>query len=166
MPLERQIESARGDGQRPGGHRIKGDLVPTNQGRVVRLPPPPAPLDLKERGQTEWDKIWSAGEVWLHPNEDYHWVEQIAHAYDDIDAFRDEIKRTGLIIKGYAGQQVANPLLKEIRDAENVIRKCLSILGFSPTDRARLGLAEIKVQSGLAELQTRINNKRNGKAKK
>jgi P27 family predicted phage terminase small subunit len=165
MPLERQKESMRGDGLRPGGHRPSKDLaiIPDQNYRVQRFQPPPPPADLRERGTAEWVKIWQAGSRWLHPEEDYHWIEQISHAYDDISAFREEIERTGLIVKGYAGQLTANPLLREIRDAENVIRKCLSVLGFSPTDRARLGLAEIKVQSGLQSLQNEIKDKRNGK---
>jgi phage terminase small subunit len=56
----------------------------------------------------------------------------------------------------------ANPLLREIRDAESVIRKCLSMIGFSPTDRAKLGLAEIKVQAGIADLQSKTQSIRGG----
>jgi P27 family predicted phage terminase small subunit len=100
----------------------------------------------------------------LHPAEDYHWIEMISRAYDDIAQFREEIEKTGLIVKGYAGQMTANPLLREIREAESVIRKCLSQIGFSPTDRARLGLAEVKRQTGMADLQAKINKKRSGKA--
>jgi P27 family predicted phage terminase small subunit len=116
------------------------------------------------RGLTEWNNIWKAGQVWLHPTEDYHWVEMIARAYNDIVQFRKKIEEDGLIVKGYAGQLTAHPLLREIREAEAVIRKCLSILGFSPTDRARLGLAEIKRQSKIMDLQNRIGDVRNGKA--
>lgn len=166
VPLERQRDSMRGDGLRPGGHRPTKELAVPSQNRRVQVVPPPAPpASLKERGTTEWEKIWVAGRAWLHPAEDYHWVEQISHAYDDIAAFREEIENTGLIVKGYAGQMTANPLLREIRDAENVIRKCLSVLGFSPTDRARLGLAELKVQSGLQGLQEKIKDKRSGNGK-
>lgn len=35
--------------------------------------------------------------------------------------------------------------------AEALIRKCLSVLGISPTDRARLGLAEVKKETALQE---------------
>lgn len=111
----------------------------------------------------EWEKVWTAGRVWLHPTEDYHWVEQISFAYDEISQFREEIEKTGLIVKGYAGQMTANPLLREIRDAQSVIRKCLSMLGFSPTDRAKLGLAELKVQTGIADLQNKTKEARGGR---
>ena len=55
------------------------------------------------------------------------------------------------MVPGYRpGMTVANPLISEIRKAEDTIRKCLSQLGFSPTDRARLKLTELK---GASELQ-------------
>lgn len=156
-PIERQIMDSRGDGLRPGGHRPTTDLVHISRGDLG-VPDPPD--GLKDRGLAEWDKIWAAGRHWLHPAEDYHWIEQISRAYDDIAEFRAEVEKTGLIVKGYAGQQTANPLLREIDAQQSTIRKCLSQLGFSPTDRARLGLAEIKRQSGLQELQERQGKKK------
>lgn len=160
IPQERRKKLAAGDGQRSGGHRdVKpGTLVPVPRDAPVGVPEPPE--GLAERGLTEWDKIWAAGRPWMHPNEDYHWVEQIVRAYDDIEVFRAQVKKRGLYVSGYAGQVVANPLLKEIRVLEATIRTCLSKLGFSPADRASLGLAEIKRQSGLAELQNRTKANR------
>ena len=159
IPLERRELDARGDGLLPGGHRPKGGVLVR---RAVVLDVPEPPEGLGERGLAEWGNVWTAGMQWLHPEEDYHWVEQIAAAYDEIVQFREEIEKTGLIVKGYAGQMTANPLLREIRDAQAVIRKCLSMLGFSPTDRAKLGLAEIKRQTGIAKLQNKTQQKRGG----
>lgn len=161
IPLERREVSKRGDGLLPGGHRPKpGKTVEVRARANLAAPEPPEGLG--ERGLEEWEKIWDAGARWLHPDEDYHWTEQISRAYDDIAAFREEIDKTGLIVKGYAGQMTANPLLREIRDAEAVIRKCLSLLGFSPTDRAKLGLAEIQRQTGLAKMQAETARLRGG----
>lgn len=161
IPKERRAVSARGDGLLPGGHRPGKEIELRGSGNIL-VPDPPEGLG--ERGASEWGKIWAAGRIWLHPAEDYHWVEMISRAYDDIAEFRTEIEKTGLIVKGYAGQMTANPLLREIREAESAIRKCLSMLGFSPSDRARLGLAEIKRQSGIADLQAKMKDKRNGRA--
>jgi hypothetical protein len=51
------------------------------------------------------------------------------------------IRQRGLVVTGYAGQVVAHPLVVEIRKCEETIRKCLSVLGISPTDQgaARAG---------------------------
>lgn len=158
IPIERQQATAKGDGRRPGGRAVTGTIVPTNP-RGITIPP--APPDLGERGTLEWYRIWEAGQVWLHPTEDYHWIDQIAHAYDDIELFRAEIARTGLIVKGYTKDMlVANPLIKEVRMLEATIRKCLSQIGFSPADRAKLGLVEVKRQTGLANLQRATREKR------
>jgi P27 family predicted phage terminase small subunit len=112
---------------------------------------PTRPRNLGPRGRKEWLKVWTAGH-WLHDDQDYAWVEQIVRAYDDIDVFRVRIEADGLVVKGSLGQPVAHPLVAEIRKCEATIRTCLSILGFSPTDRARLGLAEAKAQSALQDL--------------
>lgn len=119
---------------------------------------PPAPEGLGDRGALEWAKIWQAGR-WLWPDQDYAWVEQVARAYDDLATFRAEVAVMGLTVEGYNGQTVANPLIAEMRRCEDTIRKCLSQLGFSPTDRARLKLTELK---GASELQKLVNNAGNG----
>lgn len=156
-PLERRELLAKGDGlgTSHGGKKkelavITGEIVA--DGASCEVEPP---FGLEGRGLVEWEKIWTAGKSWLHPNEDYHWVEQISHAYNDMEEFRRQIAIQGLTVKGYAGQVAANPLIKEVRECERTIRSCLSAIGFSPTDRARLGLAEIAAQNGLQKLQNK-----------
>jgi P27 family predicted phage terminase small subunit len=146
QPIERQRAKASGDGRTPGGREV----VKAQYTIVKREDAPPIPRGLQYRGKKEWAKIWDSG-PWLNPEQDYAWVEQIARAYDDMDTFRKQVTQEGLIAKGYAGQVVAHPLLAEIRKCEETIRKCLSILGYSPTDRARLGIAEVKRQTALQE---------------
>lgn len=143
-PLERQQAKARGDGRTPGGREI----VKAEYTLIKREDAPPMPSGLQRRGKAEWAKVWASG-PWLLPSQDYAWVEQVARAYDDIDTYRKRVANDGLVVTGYAGQTVAHPLVAEIRKCEETIRKCLSILGFSPTDRARLGLAVVKQETAL-----------------
>lgn len=163
-PLEKQRATARGDGRTPGGRKITPPTQPTTG--TVALPDasgiapssvlpalPALPDGLGQRGEVEWYKIWETGQSWLHPQEDFRWVEMIARAYDDNDAFRKKVKSDGLVCKGYAGQDVAHPLIAEIRKNDALIMKCLSVLGFSPSDRARLGIAHVKLKTGLQNLQ-------------
>lgn len=152
-PIERQQRKARGDGRTPGGREI----VKAPYTIVKRVDAPPTPRGLQVRGKQEWDKIWASG-PWLNPDQDYAWVEMTARAYDDIATFRKRIESDGLIVTGYAGQTVAHPLIAEIRKCEAVIQKCLSILGYSPTDRARLGLAEIKKEDALAKFRKTVED--------
>jgi len=113
---------------------------------------PELPADIEApRAVEEWEKVWTAG-FWLKRDQDYHWVEMIARAYQDIEGYRAHIKQTGLITKGYAGQDAANPMIAEIRKCEATIQKCLQILGFSPTDRAKLAIVESQAQNALQKM--------------
>lgn len=147
-PVERIRATARNS-----THKADGRPLPAVRETIVKdVLVPDKPGDLGERGSREWDSIWLAGSSWLAPAQDYRWVEIICRAYDDIEGFRAKVAEMGLTVKGSMGQITANPLIMEIRRAEAQIMKALSTLGFSPSDRARLGLAEIKVRSKLEEM--------------
>ena len=152
-PLEQRELLSKGDGQQ-GGHKAppSTEITPRDGAYI-----PVCPDQLGERGLTEWEKVWTAG-WWLKEDQDYHWVVMLARAYDQIDEFAAKIAKDGLVVKGYNGQKTAHPLLKEMRDAERVVMKALSTLGFSPSDRARLGFKEAQAQNEIAKLQTRTRN--------
>lgn len=148
-PLERRALESKGDGQAVshGQSAPSAELVPRESAQF-----PVCPDDLGDRGEVEWLKVWSAG-WWLNEEQDYHWVLTLSKAYDDMQAFREQVEHDGLVVTGYAGQMTAHPLIKEIRDCERQIMKCLSTLGFSPSDRARLGIQAVKQQNELQKLQ-------------
>lgn len=158
-PLERRALEARGDGRTVRGRRPVSAALALAPAAEL----PVMPEGLGERGEAEWYKLWTAGR-WLRGDQDYHWAEQVVRAYDDMAAFRERVARDGLIARGSMGQVIAHPLIAEIRKCEDTIRRCLSSLGFSPADRARLGLQEAKAQSALAGLQdkARANQQRGG----
>ena len=154
-PLERLRATQRNSTTKADGRpipRMSTDVA-IRQGNA---PVPRAPKGLQYQGKTQWVKIWTAG-FWLKEDQDYHWVSQIAQAYDDIAAYRDKIAEIGLIVTGYNGQDTANPLIAEIRKCEATIRTCLSTLGFSPTDRAKLGIIEVKARNALADYLEKQN---------
>lgn len=138
VPIER-MQARSANGKTLGGR----DLVVHDVAEMARVQPPEAPEGLGDRGSVEWSKIWEAGR-WLWPDQDYAWVEQTARAYDDLAEYRKVVASEGLTVEGYAGQTTAHPLIAEMRKCEDTIRRCLSQLGFSPTDRARLKLTELK----------------------
>jgi P27 family predicted phage terminase small subunit len=74
--------------------------------------------------------------------------------------YRAEVEEMGLTVTGYAGQIVANPLLNEIRKLEQTIQKCLQVLGFSPTDRAKLAIVEGQAQNAVQKMIDRQREKR------
>lgn len=134
------------DGKTPG----KRNLPEPYKGAINRtVPEPPRPLE--GRGAEEWEKIWEAG-FWLKRDQDYAWVEMLAGAYSDIETFRAAVQETSLTVTGYNGQLVAHPLIAEIRKCEATIQKCLQVLGFSPTDRAKLAIREAEARSALQKM--------------
>lgn len=157
-PIERRQAQARGDGRTPSKLPVPvtGAVTVTSNRRT-----PPAPRGLGPRGRLEWRKIWTAG-FWLKDEQDYHWVEMISRSYSDIEVFRKQIEEEGLVVTGYAGQPAAHPLIAEIRKCEATIQKCLSILGFSPTDRARLMLGEAKAQNAVLEMMANKDRDKQG----
>jgi P27 family predicted phage terminase small subunit len=156
-PLEERVNEARGSGYAANGKKIDKAATTTLVLAEPNSTIPEPPIGLKGRGTIEWVQIWSKV-PWLHPDQDYHLVEQIVRNYDDMSEFRQQIQRDGLMVKGYAGQLTANPLIKEIRTCEATIRKCLSMLGVSPTDRVKLGLNEMKRQDKLSDLRKKTQD--------
>lgn len=121
---------------------------------------PEPPEGLGVRGLQEWNKVWAEG-FWMNEAADYHWVLMIAQAYDEITAFREQIAIDGMTVQGYKNDMVvAHPLIKEIRTAQMLIIKCLSVLGFSPTHRAALGIQEAQARSALLDLQAKMRGNR------
>lgn len=156
-PRELRVATDRVPGKvSSNGTKYSTTLVPArNDGWVCPVPPE----SLGSRGLTEWEKTWTAG-FWLKPEMDYHHVMILARAYDDLTQFRKKVAEDGLISTGYAGQDVAHPLIAEVRKCETMILKVLSDLGFSPTARARLGVQEAKAQSALMDLKKRAEDNR------
>jgi hypothetical protein len=58
-------------------------------------------------------------------------------------------------MEDYARLRAAGASAKDVREARAEVAKLLSELGFDPTARAKLGLAEVKAQSKLEELRSR-----------
>jgi P27 family predicted phage terminase small subunit len=120
---------------------------------VAHLPPPPATLG--ETGRAAWERLWTAGQAWLSPMTDLDIMTRLCEAHEERDALREAIAEEGYMVAGSMGQRRANPLLSEVRALEAQMTKWESLCGFTPTDRARLGMAEVKVKSKLEEMLER-----------
>ena len=123
---------------------------------------PPAPDSLGEAGARVWDRVWTAGQAWLSPATDLDVLTRLCEAHDEREAMRDQVAQDGYMVAGSMGQMRAHPLLSEIRALESQITKYESLCGFTPTDRARLGYAEVKRASKLDELIARRNERAAG----
>ena len=118
------------------GLRLNDAVAPMEYGYVE----PPA--DLRESGLALWQKIFGAGELWISIRTDTQLVQLICEQLD-----RREFLRTYV-----ASHPDEWHMFKQLNDIEVQIVKGLSLLGFSPADRTRLGLVSAKTKSKLEEL--------------
>lgn len=130
------------------------DLVPA---RGVPAPP----VALGRHGRLLWDGVWTKAQAWISPDLDIGTVELAAVTFDFIEQCRSIISDQGLTLKepivtptgDVVGERiVAHPLIKEQRAAEKQLGSWLQALALTPSDRARLGLAQVKAQSVLEKL--------------
>lgn len=104
---------------------------------------PPDPLrPLGRPGRELWDRVWSAAAVWVSPQTDVELLQLTCELIDERSILRAIVIREG----AYHERQ-------SLRALDAQIISCLSLLGFTPSDRTRLGVAEVVAQSTLAKLR-------------
>jgi len=117
----------------------------------------PQPPPLGQDGIKLWNTVWTAGRKWLSPETDEAIVIMLCQAQDEMEEIRRAMQ-VGDIKRFYVlpnGQQVTHPLVNQLKDLRIQITGWLSAIGFSPSDRARLGIGEVKQYDVLDELQKR-----------
>lgn len=125
---------------------------------------PNAPAHLGDAGVGMWEHVWQAGRQWLAPEADASLVLLLCEAFDDYCEIRDQIT-SGKVERIYMtsnGSLVTHPFVGQLKDLRVQMTSWLSALGFSPADRARLGLAEVRVRDELDDLQKRRNERASG----
>lgn len=138
------------------GHRPLPDVQKPGQGLAPVTSVPAAP-SLGMDGQALWDRLWSAGEKWLSPDGDYALMELLCRATDESEFLRRSLS-LGEVPRHYVlpnGSFVSHPYVTQLKELRLQMTAWLAALGFSPTDRARLGLAEVRTLDALDELQRR-----------
>ena len=95
-----------------------------------------------EPAQFIWNKAWHSGLSWLSPESDIAIVTAACELADMRQKARERYMTTGDSKDAGAVQKLNAEYLK-----------CLSLMGFSPSDRSRLGLAEVKRQTKLEQLR-------------
>ena len=106
----------------------------------------PTPLrPLLDQGQRLWNRVWSEGAVWLSPNTDIELVQLLAETMDE----REGLRAFVMSGQGEWRDRVA------LRSLDDQVKSMLSALGFTPVDRTRMGVAEVRAVSKLEQLQAR-----------
>jgi P27 family predicted phage terminase small subunit len=134
----------------PGKRRLPepAQLVPATDR------PPKAPAGLQAPGKALWRGVWAEGSGWLAPT-DAPLVRLLADNADEREALRSVVEDEGHFFTTPKGYKALHPAVGQLRAVESQMISILSLLGFTPTDRARLGLAEVKTMTSLADLMQR-----------
>ena len=131
------------------GNPGKRALPPANS--VVALPQidrtPEASRPLGTYGKQFWERVWDMGSSWISSNTDYEAMLMTAEMVDERWNLRVKVMTDG-----------AARDRRALRDLDRAIQSQLSLLGLTPADRTRLGVAEVKKMSKLAELRQMRND--------
>jgi len=114
--------------------------------QVEQTPEPPRPL--LKYGQDLWDRIWGMGATWVSDRTDLELLTMTCEMVDE---------RWNLRVKVMQSDDAA--MRRGLRELDRQIVSNLSLLGFTPSDRSRLGVAEVKAKSKLEELMERRANR-------
>lgn len=118
---------------------------------------PDAPETLNENGVALWDHVWKAGRTWLAVESDRTIVSLLCHAHQEAEALRLGLE-SGELQRVYIhanGSPVTTPWVTQLKELRTQMTSWLAAIGFSPADRSRLGLAEVRVRDELDDLQRR-----------
>ena len=100
---------------------------------------------LFDAGLELWNRTWSMGQLWISPKTDIELLLMTCEMLDERVRLRAFVWNT----------PDAWRERKALRELEKNITNSLSLLGFTPTDRSRLGVAEVKAKSKLEELRAK-----------
>jgi hypothetical protein len=148
--------------QRMKGNTAKKKLPPKPDNRTALVNVdlesiPAAPDWCDEYGTAVWQVVWRAGRRHLSEQHDILLVTLLVERLQDRRAMRDWLgdhpENRWYVTAN--GQVVTHPAVKQIEQIDAQVTGWLSMLGFSPSDRARLGLAEVRVANELDEFRRR-----------
>jgi len=124
------------------GHRPlpdSNDVLPLEDGYIDPLRP------LGTDGQRLWEDVFARGKLWISHRTDTQLLQMVC----------EQIDRRSNLLAQLESQPDERSIHMSINDIEKLISSNLGLLGFTPTDRSRLGVAEVKATSKIEELIAR-----------
>jgi len=115
------------------------------------------PSTLKETGQEFWLRSIEVASGWVSRS-DARLLQLVAEALDRRAHIVETLDRDGWTVTTDKGYPYKHPLAGLLTDLEKQIGQWLAQLGFNPTDRSRLGVAEVKPKGTLELLRERAKN--------
>lgn len=142
-PIEHHRRVGRAGGTKKADGRpisVVGEVVALRQADGV----PDLPAGIGSDGADLWRQIWAEGLTWISPTSDMAAAVEACMAADDLAVARRRYRATS-----DPKDAAALAALGKRYDL------ALSVLGFNPTARSRLGVAEVKRASALDKLLER-----------
>jgi len=144
IPIEQKRLRGRTTTTDSGGRPLpkSGDLIVLPMAEGVPL----LPAGIESDGAELWKRIWQEGLTWISPTSDMAAAIEACQVADDLAVARRRYRATS-----------------DPKDASALVAmgkrfdEALSVLGFNPTARSRLGVAEVKRASALDQLLARRN---------
>ena len=133
------VEQKRRSGN-PGKRPLPATTIAIPTSPIV--PGPHRPLG--PAGQQFWERVWAVGFTWISPQMDIELLQLVAEQIDERVALRMRVLKQG----DWRDRAALRSLDAQVLD-------CLSLLGFTPVDRARLGFVEVKIKNELEEFRKR-----------
>jgi hypothetical protein len=113
---------------------------------VVSVPDPARPL--LKYGREFWDKVWGSGLSWISANTDAELLLMTCELVDERWNLRVRVMQSNDWRERRA-----------LRELDDRIIRNLSLLGFTPADRSKLGVAEVKAISKMEALKRRADER-------
>jgi hypothetical protein len=113
---------------------------------IAYIPEPHRPL--LKYGREFWDKVWGSGLSWISPNTDAELLLMTCELVDE---------RWNLRVRVMQSNDWRER--RGLRDLDSRIVSNLSLLGFTPADRSKLGVAEVKAISKMEALKRRADER-------
>lgn len=139
------VELKRAQGN-PGKRPLPNLATVTSLPQVKAKPPKHLSKEMK--------KLWSAirGQaVWI-ADTDQPLLELLCEKLDRREDLLNKLRASDFVLYTDKGYAYANPLVGMISTLEVEVAKLFSQLGLTPTDRTKLGVAEVKARSVLDDL--------------
>ena len=109
-----------------------------------------APLHLSDAGQKMWADV-RAMAPWI-ANTDGKLLIELCEKMDRKYELQAKMAQSDFVLYTDKGYAYANPLFGMLNTVEGDIIKLLSLLGLTPIDRSKLGVAEVTTKGKLAQL--------------
>jgi hypothetical protein len=134
----------------PGKRALPDTSVVQYLEQSLVIPDPSRPL--LHYGREFWDKVWGSGLSWISVNTDAELLLMTCELVDERWNLRVRVMQSNDWRERRA-----------LRELDDRIIRNLSLLGFTPADRSKLGVAEVKAISKMEALKRRQEQRESGK---